>query len=114
MVPDPTRSRYKQMLGKIPFKIDSISILITSFRPSKLLILLVVSCLLWIGIISFAITLFTGSGLSAVWIIAGVLLLATLIWVVVMFREFQNAIEIPEYFPPVEREARRPVPVHHN
>lgn len=84
------------------------------FRPSKLLILLVVSCLIWIWIISFGVMLLSGSGISVGWIVAGVLLLATLIWVVVMFREFRDAIEIPEYFPPLEREPRRPLPVSSN
>jgi len=78
------------------------------------LILLVVSCLAWIGIISCGVALFLGSGIPVGWIVAGILLLATLIWVAVMFREFRDAIEIPEYFPPVEREARRPVPVDYN
>lgn len=72
------------------------------------------SCLAWIGIISCAIALLFGSGISLGWVVAGVLLLAALIWVAVMFREFRNAIEIPEYFPPVEREARRPIPVNYN
>ncbi len=88
--------------------------MIASLRPSKLLILLVFSCLVWIGIISFVVALFFGSGISLGWIVAGVLLLAALIWVAVMFREFRGAIEIPEYFPPVKREARPPVPVNYN
>jgi hypothetical protein len=98
----------------LPTEIDITGILTAPFRPSKLLILLVFSCLVWIGIISCGIMLLVGNGFSVGWIVAGVLLLATLIWVVVMFREFRNAVEIPEYRPPVEADASRSVPLHYN
>lgn len=67
-----------------------------SFLPSKLLILLVAACLSWIGLLSLAFVCFFGTGLSAGWIFAGALILALMVWFVLMFSEFRQAIEMPE------------------
>jgi hypothetical protein len=53
----------------------------------KLLNLLVVS---WVWIISSVIALFDGSGIPAMWIIAGVRLLVAWIWLTVTFREVRK------------------------
>lgn len=65
-----------------------------------MLILLAAACLAWIGILSLAFMAFLGTGVSAGWIFAGALLLALAVWVVVMFREFKQAIRMRESFSP--------------
>ncbi|HEX7261515.1 MAG TPA: hypothetical protein VF258_06835, partial [Luteolibacter sp.] len=56
---------------------------------------LAISCLAWIGAISFAVVYFMGTAASTGWIIGGVLFLALAAWIVVMRREIRNAIELP-------------------
>jgi hypothetical protein len=67
-----------------------------SFLPSKILILLVAACLSWIGLLSLAFVCFFGNGISAGWIFAGTLIVALMVWFILMFNEFRQAIEIPE------------------
>lgn len=69
--------------------------LISPCHPPKILIVLAISCLAWIGAISFAVVYFMGMAASTGWIIGGGLLLAFAVWVVVMLRQIRNAIELP-------------------
>jgi hypothetical protein len=69
--------------------------LISPCHPSKILIVLAISCLAWIGAISFAVVYFLGTAVSTGWIIGGILFVALAVWVVVMLREIRNAIELP-------------------
>lgn len=70
--------------------------MITSFLPSKILILLVAACLVWIGILSLAFLAFSGMAVSSGWIVAGALFFAVLAWILVMFREIRGAVTIPD------------------
>lgn len=63
-----------------------------------MLILLAATCLAWIGIISLAFMLFTGTGISAGWIFGGALFTALAVWFVLMLREFQIAPRVEESF----------------
>lgn len=56
------------------------------------------SCLIWIGGISLAIVCFMGTAVTTGWIMAGALLIALAIWVIVMAKEIHNAIELPDFF----------------
>jgi hypothetical protein len=71
--------------------------LISQFHPSKVFILLLASCLIWIGGISLAVAFFLGTAVTTGWIIGGALLLGALVWILVMFREIRDAIELPDY-----------------
>ena len=62
--------------------------LITSFRLPKLLILLVVSCLSWVGLFWLAIQICTMVSIG--WILCGAVILALSVWLVVMFREIRE------------------------
>jgi type VI protein secretion system component VasK len=68
------------------------------------LVLLLASCLVWIGGISLAVAFFLGTAVTTGWILAGALFLAVCIWCVVMIREIRQAIELPDY--PANDEAR--------
>lgn len=68
----------------------------TSFAPSKILILLVAACLVWIGIISLAVLAFSGMAVSSGWIVAGALAFAVVAWVLVMAREIRSAVTMPD------------------
>lgn len=68
-----------------------------------MLIVLVAACFAWIGVLSLAAVTFLGTAASTGWIIAGALLLALVIWLVVMAREIRQATELPDYFERIER-----------
>lgn len=68
----------------------------TSFAPSKILILLVAACLVWIGIISLGVLVFSGMAVSSGWIVAGAMVLAVMAWVLVMAREIRGAVTMPD------------------
>ncbi len=67
----------------------------TSFAPSKILILLVAACLVWIGIISLGVAVFSGS-VSTSWVVGGAIALAVMAWVLVMAREIRGAVTMPD------------------
>ncbi len=62
-----------------------------------MLILLVAACLVWIGLLSLAFVIFSGTAVSAGWIVAGALVSAVVVWVLVMLREIRNAIKLPDF-----------------
>ena len=66
--------------------------------PSKVLILFLAACLMWIGMITLAVVSLTGVGVSVGWMIGGVLGVAILVWLVVMAGEYRNAMDDPEAF----------------
>ncbi len=72
--------------------------LISSFLSSKLLILVGAACLFWIGLLSLAFMALSGLAVSSGWIMAGALVCATFAWMLVMFREIRDAVEIPDPF----------------
>ncbi|RYD24048.1 MAG: hypothetical protein EOP88_01805 [Verrucomicrobiaceae bacterium] len=76
----------------------------TSFAPSKILILLVAACLVWVGIISLAVAVFSGS-VSSGWVVAGAVVLAIMAWVLVMAREIRDAVTAPDESAAGERHA---------
>lgn len=76
-------------------RLDIQGSLISPCHPSKILIVLAISCLVWIGAISFAVVYFMGTAASTGWIVGGGLLLALAVWVVVMLRQIRNAVELP-------------------
>lgn len=66
----------------------------TSIQPSKVLIVLLASCLFWIGGISLAVMWLAGTSVTTGWIVAGALVLALLVWLAVMSHEIRHAIEL--------------------
>ncbi|RYD31908.1 MAG: hypothetical protein EOP85_22275, partial [Verrucomicrobiaceae bacterium] len=60
------------------------------------MILLVAACLVWIGIISVAVLIFSGMSISTGWLIAGALFCAVMAWVLIMAREIRDAIVLPD------------------
>jgi len=74
--------------------------LISSFQPSKALILLVASCLVWVLGISTALVFFFGSDAKLGWILAGSLVLSAMVWLLVMAREIRQAIDLSGYYVP--------------
>jgi membrane protein YdbS with pleckstrin-like domain len=68
--------------------------LMNTIQPSKVLIVLLASCLFWIGGISLAVMWFAGSSVTAGWIVAGALVLAVLVWLAVMSHEIRHAMEL--------------------
>ncbi|MEO5716689.1 MAG: hypothetical protein ABIT37_24635 [Luteolibacter sp.] len=83
--------------------------LISSFQPSRILILLLASCFIWIGAIALAIVCFMGTTVTTGWIIAGALLVALAVWVIVMAGEIRNAVNHSDHFEP-ERTVPVPTP----
>jgi membrane protein implicated in regulation of membrane protease activity len=67
----------------------------SSILPSKVLILLAGSCLLWVGILVLAFVGFSGARLSAGWLFAGALFFSLLVWTAMMAAEFRSAVEQP-------------------
>ncbi len=63
-----------------------------------MLILLVAACLVWVGILSLAYVVLSGSAISTGWLVAGALMFAIVAWVLVMFREIQDSIKLHDYF----------------
>lgn len=61
-----------------------------------MLILLMASCLLWVGFLSLAFVFLLGLGVSTGWIIAGAMILALSAWAVVMGSAFRQAAFDPE------------------
>ena len=76
--------------------VDNSRLLISPCHPSKIFIVLAASCLAWVGVISMGVVFLTGISLSAGWIIAGTLLFAVAVWVVVMIKEIRDAIVLPD------------------
>lgn len=70
----------------------------SKYLPSKILILLAASCLVWIGILALAFMSLTGTDVTAGWICAGALFFALVVWVAVMSSEFRSA-EMVESIP---------------
>lgn len=64
--------------------------------PSKVLILLVASCLVWIGMIALAVLALSGIPFSSGWIAAGALFFAIAAWIIVMFREMRESFFLPD------------------
>jgi hypothetical protein len=79
--------------------------LITPLLPAKPLILLLAACLVWTGILSLGYLAFTKLALSSGWIIGGALAFAVVAWLLVMFREFRQAIPMPDFSANGERTA---------
>jgi hypothetical protein len=79
-------------------EIDNQVFLKSSILPSKMLILLAGTCLGWIGLISLAIVAFAGSGVSIGWIVAGALVMALAVWLVILWSEFRQAVTPPDGF----------------
>jgi hypothetical protein len=65
-----------------------------SIQPSKVLIVLLASCLFWAGGISLVVMWFAGTTVTTGWIVAGALVLALLVWLAVMSHEIRHAIEL--------------------
>lgn len=96
MVPEPTaplRDRVKKEYLAFAGSVDISHLLNSPILPSKVLILLAVACLVWIGILSLAFMSFMGSDVTVGWIFAGALFLALVVWIVVMAGEFRSAME---------------------
>ena len=55
-----------------------------SFRIPKMVILLLVSCFAWIGIISLSFMLMEGMSVSAIWIVSANLFLSLVVWGVIL------------------------------
>jgi membrane protein implicated in regulation of membrane protease activity len=68
------------------------------YLPLKMLILLGAACSLWIGLISVGVVMLMETGVSAGWIVAGLLFSALMVFALVMSREIQNAIVLPESY----------------
>jgi|GEM_PF-4169441 len=83
--------------------------LTSSFQPSRILILLLASCFIWIGAIALAIVCFMGTSVTTGWIIAGGLVVALAVWVIVMAGEIRNAVVHSDHFEP-ERTVPVPTP----
>jgi hypothetical protein len=64
-----------------------------SFLPSRILILVVASCIVWIGLLSLAFMTFTGTDVTVGWICAAALFFALVVWTLVMAGEFRSAVE---------------------
>ena len=63
-------------------------------QPSKVLIVLLASCLFWAGGISLAVMWFAGTSVTTGWIVVGALVLAVLVWLAVMSHEIRHAIAL--------------------
>jgi len=62
--------------------------------PSKVLIVLLASCLFWAGGISLAVMWFAGTPMTIGWIMAGALVLALLVWLAGVSPEIRHAMEL--------------------
>ena len=69
-----------------------------SLKFSKTMILLAVSCLIWIGILSLAAVFIFGASASIGWIIAGTLFLGLIFATAVIVNEVLNASDLVENF----------------
>lgn len=65
----------------------------SSILPSRILVLLAASCLVWVAILSLAFMSLAGRNVTAGWICAGALFFAILVWTLVMAAEFRSAVE---------------------
>ena len=86
--------------------LDISSLLNTPILPSRVLVLLAAASLSWIAILTVAILALTGHGVSAIGVIVGALILALAVWVIVMFREFRQAIGLSSAAVGSEQEER--------
>lgn len=68
------------------------------------MILLLAACLVWVGILSTAYVLISGTKIAAAWVVGGGLICAIIAWVLVMFREIHDAIQLPDFFAQGNRE----------
>ncbi len=83
--------------------------LTSSFQPSRILILLLASCFIWIGAIALAIVCFMGTSVTTGCIIAGGLVIALAVWVIVMAGEIRHAVNYSDHFE-LERTVPKPTP----
>lgn len=67
-----------------------------------MLIALVATGLVWIAALSVAVVVFAGAAVFTGWIIAGALLLALMVSLLVVCREVRRAPEMPDYFSQIE------------
>lgn len=67
------------------------------FLPSKVLILLVAACLVWVGLLSLAFVVLSGTVASTGFMVAGALVCAVVAWVLVMIREIRDSSEVPDF-----------------
>lgn len=65
----------------------------SNYLPSRILILLAASCVMWIGVLSLAFMSFLGTDVTVGWICAGGLFFALAVWIAVMASEFRSAVE---------------------
>jgi hypothetical protein len=72
--------------------------LIASFQPSKVLILLAASCLLWIALLALGASYFFGATAGTAWIVASALSVSLVLGVGVMANEIRCAIDLPDSF----------------
>lgn len=63
-----------------------------------MLILVGVACLAWITLFSVVFVNLTGIAPSNSWLVAIALIFASTAWVLVMIREFRDAVELPDSF----------------
>jgi hypothetical protein len=77
-------------------EVDIQASLNASFLPSKVLILVLAACAVWVVILTGAFLLFTGYGISAGWIFAGAIVAALVCWSGLMVREVRQALEYDE------------------
>ncbi len=99
----PTRLRDSGILA-ISVKTGSQASLITSFRPTRLLILLALSCVVWAGIISAGFSWVFGISISGSWYLAVGVGAALVLGVAVLLNEILRAVHLPEDARPCEAE----------
>lgn len=80
--------------------------MISPAHTSKILLILALACLAWIGAISLAVVYFMGVAILTGCIIGGLLLIAASLWIAMMFREVRNATELPPEVPAGKRDAK--------
>lgn len=62
-----------------------------------MLILLVAAGLVWVGLLSLAFVVLSGTVASTGFIVAGALVCAVVAWVLVMIREIRDSTEVPDF-----------------
>ena len=85
-------------------KTGSQASLITSFRPTRLLILLALSCVVWAGIIAAVLSWVFGISISASWYLAVGVGAALVLGVAVLLNEILRAVHLPDDARPCEAE----------
>ena len=77
-------------------ELDNQEALNASFLPSKIFVLVLAACAVWVVILTAAFLFFTGYGVSAGWIFAGAILTALVCWSGLMIRELRQALDYNE------------------